>query len=252
MALTGEVSPGQVPLLVTAHLRTGVSMDLPYGLDLAGVLATRMRDLDKDYLHRMSPGRRPSLPDSTQEEPDDMSLCLARCTTGPEWHWVASCALPVDADENPDPRTFYRVVDSTWAQRAAERPLAYFHPSKGPYRDMMMPNIVTICSALQWHAVGDPERVYDLVRGIRYIGKRRGTGEGRVRSWSVEVVEPTAGGILSWGHVRGAEIVRPCPEECAQELGVDYKMGWYAIRPPSWNPSRLMACAMTPDQEEEW
>lgn len=238
------------PLLVTALLRTGVSMDLPYGLDLAGLLAARMRVLDRGLLHEAGRLTTSPLPDTTQEEPEDMNLPLGTCSTaGEQWHWLASCALPVDPEEHPEPRTYYCNVDGPWAQVAAARPLAYHHPSKGPYRDMMMPAPVVVCRAVQWRAVGDAKRVEELLRGMRFVGRRRSVGEGGVLDWNVEEVDADE---FTWCHVREAEIIRPCPEQCAQEAGVAYRMGWYALRPPSWHPDRLVALAMTPEPEEEW
>lgn len=249
MALSGQVAEGHHPVLVTAFLRTGVSMDLPYGLDLAGMLAARLRTVDRSALSRSGRLTTSPLPDTTQEDPEDMNLPLSTCTTGEEWHWLASCAIPVKPQEHPEPRTYYRNVDAPWAQRAAIRPLAYHHPSKGPYRDMMMPSPVVVCGAVQWQAVGDPERIEHLLRGLRFIGRRRSVGEGGVLRWTVEQVDALP---LEWAHVREQEIVRPCPEKCAMEMGLDYRLGWYAVRPPSWHPDRLRSMAMTPEPQEEW
>lgn len=249
MAVTIAAGPEQVPMLVTASLRSGVSMDLPYGLDLAGLLAARLRTVDRSGLDVAGLRTSAPLPDTTEQDPEDMDLPLAVCSTGADWHWLASCALPLDAGEHPEPRTFYRTVDAAWAQRAAERPVVYHHPSKGPYRDMMMPSPVVVTHELQWQAVGDPDRVEGLLRGLRFIGRRRAVGEGGVTRWRVETVDADPG---SWGHLRGADLIRPCPPECAEELSVDYRLGWYAVRPPSWHPDRLAAMAMTPEAEEDW
>lgn len=250
MPLSGQVSKGHEPLIITAALRTGVGMDMPYGLDLAGMLAARMRTADRARLDASGARLSSPLPDTTQEDPEDMNLPLSICTTGDQWHWLASCALPVDAEEHPEPRTYYRNVDTGWAQRAASRPLAYHHPSKGPYRDMMLPGPVVLCHAVKWYAVGEGEQVERLLKGLRFIGRRRSVGEGGVLDWQVD--SASTDDLLAWSHVRGQEIIRPCPEECAQAIGVDYRMGWYAVRPPSWHPDRLMSMAMTPEAEEEW
>lgn len=248
MALNALLSPAHRNVLVTAHLRTGVGLDVPYGLDLSGLLASRQRDVDRATMADQGYGRSAALPDSLGEEPEDLSLPLGECTTGDDWHWLASCVMPVDPD-GVDPRMFYRVLDSTWLHAAAERPLMYHHPGKGPHRDMMMPAPVLICSRLQWRAVGDPDRILELVRGIRAIGRRRSTGEGIVTRWQVEDMgDPDP----AWAHAWQGDIIRPCPRECADELGVPYRLGHYALRPPSWNPNRLALLAMTPEPEEDW
>lgn len=240
-----------VPVRVTARLRTGVSMDAPYGLDLAGILAarerSRLRAAQTDAARLLTP-----LPDTTGEEPEDLMLPLGRCTRGAVgWHWLASCAIAVDPDPDPEPRTFYRTTDSMWAQNAATRPLAYHHPRKGPYRDVMMPSPVVICGALEWRAVGDPDGILALVHGIRFLGRRRSVGEGGVLDWVVELVDADAD---QWTHTHAdtGALIRPMPVECAEFHGVPYRWGQYALRPPSWHPDRLVDLAMTPDDDDAW
>lgn len=245
-----DLGVDHVPFTVTATLRAGVGMDEPYGLDLVGLIATRMRAVARAQRHDAGQAVTNPLPDTTHPEPDDMSLPISRCLEGPDWHWLASCAIPVDPAPEPEPRTFYRVVDSSWAQRAAERPLPYQHPGKGPHRDIMMPSPVLICPALQWRAVGDPERVHDLLKAVFFIGRRRTVGEGSVLGWDTEVhldADPA-----TWTHVDGDTIIRPIPVECADTLGVPYRVGWYALRPPSWHPDRLQEMAMTEEDDDAW
>lgn len=250
-ALRVDLDPGHVPIEVTAHLRTGVGFDQPYGLDLAGILAARVRRLAQATLDTRGALATQPLPDTTEDEALDLVLPLSRCSTGEDWHWLATCATPVDPLPDPEPRTFYRVVDSRWAQHAADRPLPYFHPSGGPYRDVMMPAPVTVCRAVRWRAAGDPEAVRALLTPLRFIGRRRATGEGGVLSW--DITTPTlTGDVGEWVHADGDTLLRPCPTACADALGKPYTTGWYALRPPSWHPDRLSALAMTaPDEEDD-
>lgn len=240
------------PFLLTATLRTGVGLDLPYGLDLAGILAGRMRTIDRDYLVGATSRRHDAvLPHSMEEVPEDMGLPLAQCFTGHEWHWLASCAVPVGADPDPETRVFYKVVDTALMQSAALRPLPYHHPSKGSFRNLMVPAPVIVCEAVQWRGMGDPERVLDLVRGITNIGRRRNVGEGRVLRWAIEEAHPSKPSA-DWVHVDGARVLRPVPAECLDELGVPHSPVQYAIRPPSWNPERLLDLAGTQEAEDDW
>ena len=247
--LTIDMDDNHRPVLVRATLRTGVGYDPPYGLDLAGLLATRMRSVQSAGLEQAQRLTKTPLPDTTEEDPGDLNLPLSRCLTGADWHWLASCAIPIAADDFPEPRTYYRVVDSSWAQRAATRPLTYAHPSSGPYRDVMMPAPVIVCREVTWHAVGDLDAIRRLVSPLRFIGRRRSTGEGGVIGWTVTPVDTDP---IRWAHESESSIIRPCPQECAQGLGVDFGMGWYAIRPPSWHPDRLQQLAIATEPEEEW
>lgn len=248
-ALDLDLAPAHRPVEIEATLRSGVGMDPPYALDLAGLLAARMRRVEQAALDEAGRLFTHPLPDTTGDEPLDMDLPLGRCRTGSQWHWLASCALPVHASEHPDPRIFYRTVDSAWAQRAADRPLPYFHPTGGAYRDVMVPSPVLTCTALRWHAVGDPVAIAALLAPLRFIGRRRTTGEGSVLSWRVTEVDTDPG---TWAHLSAGEIARPCPPECAEALGVPYRTGWFAIRPPSHHPDLLALLAMAPQPEEDW
>lgn len=253
MAVMLDVAPGQVPFTVTAELRGGASWERPYGLDLAGILAAHQRRLAAQTLADTGALVSTPLPDTAGEIVADMNLPLARCTTaGAAWHWAASCAIAVAASEDPEPRTFYRVVDLSWAGRAADRPLPYMTHKVGPYRDVMMAAPVVMCTAVQWRGVGDIEKVRAAVRPLRFIGRRRATGEGRVLRWDVH--EETPVDVERWLHVQDGEVLRPVPPACLDTLGVPYRMGSYALRPPSWHPDRLMDLAMTaePDDGDSW
>ena len=211
MALTLDATSGQVPLTVRATLRSGIGMDLPYGLDLAGILATRVRAFDRKERADRDILLTAPLPDTTEEEPEDLALPLARCLgDGSNWHWAASCAIPLNPDPDPEPRTFYRTLDAGWMHRAANRPLSYHHPSKGPYRDMMMPAPVVQCREVEWRAVGNPEIVERLLRPLAYLGRRRSVGEGKVLSWTVSEVVDVDPAI--WAHKSDdGGLIRPVP-----------------------------------------
>lgn len=236
------------PVEVKATLRSGVGMDLPYALDLAGLLAARLRRLEQAALDDAGRLFSAPLPDTTGDEPLDMNLPLGRCSAGAQWHWLASCAIPEMVEPVLEPRTFYRTVDSSWAQRAADRPLPYFHPTGGPYRDIMMPSPVLVCASLRWRAVGDPAVIASLLRPLRAIGRRRASGEGGVLSWTVTEVDTDPG---RWAHEADGNLIRPCPVACAEALGVAYRTGWYALRPPAHHPDLLANLAQAPTPEEE-
>lgn len=252
MALSLLTDPGQVPVFIRAALRTGLGMDLPYGLDLAGLLATRVRAFDRQDRADRDLLLSVPLPDTTEEEPEDLRLPLARCTGGGDWHWAASCAIPLDPDPDPAPRTFYRVLDSALMQHAAIRPLPYHHPSKGAHRDVMVPSPIVMCREVEWRAVGDPEALRRLLAPLAYIGRRRNTGEGKVLSWSVTEVHGVDPAAFVHTDDARATLIRPVPPACAEALGVPYDIGFYALRPPSWVPGRMQDLAITKADEEEW
>lgn len=44
-------------------------------------------------------------------------------------------------------------------------------------------------SCIDWFAIGDKEPIEEILKSVRYIGKKRGIGCGFVESWKVEVCE---------------------------------------------------------------
>lgn len=229
MAVT--LSPGHVPFKLTAKLRGGICVDQPYGLDLAGLLAAQVRRCEGT---RMS-----------SDGAADLALPLAVCAAGGDWHWAATCVqLNNDPEEIPEPRTFFQVPDLRHAHQYAIQPIPQVLVSKGPYRDVMQPSPVVMCGEATWWGVGDLAKIERLLGNVRFIGRRRTTGEGMVTSWTFEEVSGNPDRVAHLGA--GDSLLRPCPPSCADQLDVDYRLGWYALRPPSWNPDLLIESAMAP------
>ena len=227
-----NVRDGHVPFRITATLRGGICVDQPYGLDLAGLLAAQVR--------------RRSEVKTEAAAGNDLNLPLSVCPGGGEWHWLASCVqLNNDPESLPEARMFFQVADLRHAHQFAHQPLPHIQMSKGPYRDVMQPSPVVMCDKARWSGVGDLPAIQGLLEDVRFLGRRRATGEGRVLSWKFEQIDgdPEMVGHLGENTTR---LVRPCPVTCAEALGVPYRTGWFALRPPSWDPDLLIESAMTP------
>ncbi len=234
-------------LVITATMRSGLCVDEPYGLDLAGLISSRLRRIQGS---RLRPDDDP-LPDTNNAEVDDLALPFAHCVgDGDEnWHWLASCAILRHVTARPESHVFYRNVDARYASDHAAGPIpsAVMHHT-GAWRDQMLPTPVSVCSTVVWHAVGDADQLRRLLTPIRYLGKRRATGEGRVLAWDIADIDADP---YEHAHLADGNIIRPCPVECLDGLGyeVPHDLGWYAIRPPSWHPNRLVRTAMTASSE---
>ena len=250
MALSLHIPEGHKPFTVTAALRSGAGWDRPYGLDLAGIVAAHQRRLQKAAKEQAGLLIDQPLPDTTDAATHDLDLPLARCGTGSDWHWAATCAIPVAAEDDPETHMFYRTTDASWSERAATRPLPYFSPKSGPYRDVMMPSQITMCPAITWRGIGDLTAIREAVRPIWYLGRRRNTGEGEVLNWTVEEAHPEDPAHFIHADDNDA-ILRPCPTECADALAIPYRRGWYALRPPSWHPDALTELAMTAEPDTD-
>lgn len=239
-----------VPLTVTAHLRSGLSYDPPFGLDLAGLLAAEHRTRVKATLEAEGSLVTTPLPDTTEEEADDYPLPLQKCTLGDDWHWAASCVFLSPVGPDMEPRPYTRTVDVPWAAAAADLPLPWFNSGKGAYRDARMPAPVTPAATATWWAVGDATQVLSLLTPVISIGRRRHVGEGVVLSW--DVIEHPDEDPTVWAHLGPGDLLhRPVPSGCADHLGiVETRECWYAIRPPSWHPDRLQQLVASADPED--
>ncbi len=158
-----------VPLRVRAHLSAGIAQAAPWGIALDGLLASELwaehkascRATGRDYVRAME------LP-----EPPDLDLPLARCHHGGGlWHWAATCAHPDTDTGRLDVHTWTGRVDARDLERVATALPKTVSTRQGRYRARRMPLLVTPCSSVTWHAVGDVDRVTELLAPIRSIGK---------------------------------------------------------------------------------
>lgn len=67
--------------------------------------------------------------------------------------------------------------------------------SAGACKGFRVPSEASHVSTWTWYAVGDAERVRELLVLVTRLGKRRAVGEGLVREWVVEEVEPIGDGF---------------------------------------------------------
>lgn len=84
------------------------------------------------------------------------------------------------------------------------------HTRPGPKRRREFGNvsnnyIAWAASAVEWTAEGDGDAVFEVVRGVTAIGKRRGSGWGDVVGWDIELADDD--GVVGSGGV----VLRPVP-----------------------------------------
>jgi CRISPR type IV-associated protein Csf3 len=226
-----------VPVRVRAELASGVAWAAPWGIALDGLLAAELWAQHKAIL-RAQGDLAPRLGDTA--EPGDLDLPLARCElAGPGlWHWAATCAYPDGlAAELPDVRYWTGRPDARACELAAAALPAVISTRQGRYRARRLPLLVTVCQAVIWHGVGDPERIRGLVTGVRAIGKKRSCGEGHVLSWDVT---PAPADLWEAGHLHpDGALGRPVPAACL--AGRDMPTGGpgtAGLRPPYMHPAR--------------
>lgn len=232
-----------VPIRVRARLAGGIAHATPWGIALDGLLAAQLWPQIKAA--RIAAGTYTTRA-LREESPPDLELPLARCTRagGDLWHWAATCAFPEHATGQPDVHTWIGRTDHRDLEHVADWLPKTVSDRQGRYRSHRMPLLVTACSAVTWHALGDPAAVADLLADVSSIGKKRATGEGHVLAWDIETVdgldEFTAGHL----HPDGT-LGRPTPQGCLPTRGPGTSnVGTAGIRPPYMHPARQHEVAL--------
>lgn len=91
---------------------------------------------------------------------------------------------------------------------------------------------------ITWFALGDRERIEELLETATHIGPRRGVGNGRVREWNVKPVEAWEG----FPVLRAGSPLRALPFDWPG-LG-EHRIEWATLSPPYWERHRERECAV--------
>lgn len=216
-------------LRVTARLRHGAALTGMFPAPLDGILAAAARR------RRLGEAFDPNVVDRATEV---LPLCTSargapeeRPDLGKQWIWAATCAqIPETAVE--DVRWFHKRFRDQIAERVVDK--VPTTTASGRYKDWRLPLVVTLADELAWWAVGDRDRVADLLGDVHQIGRKRSQGEGVVLGWDVADAGPPAWAPILW---QAGRIARPVPARGAAALGVpDAEMVPESIRPPYFAP----------------
>jgi hypothetical protein len=152
-------------------------------------------------------------PPTRSEQPQEIPIPLSKWHIGDVWGWKASALFPVDSDGQS-------IV--YWRKRLRQNRIEITHgspnTSNGTYRDWNMPLPLTACTKMVAWAHGDRKEVRrELRRNIKYLGKKRAHGHGRIVDITVEIIEQdwsmSKNGVATrWTpDVNGFRLVRPRP-----------------------------------------
>lgn len=227
---------GWGPIRVTAELVSGIAHAAPWGPGLDGLLASEVWGAQKAAAAASGQLLQRAM---DVDDPVDLDLPLARCTpTEGPWHWAATCAWPGPGHVT-EVHPWTARLDTRDLEAVASR-LPAVSVRQGRYRARRMPLLVTITDRVTWQAVGDAEAVAALVEPVRWIGKKRRSGEGEVLAWHVEPAPDLE--VLAAAHLHpDATLGRPVPAGCWDQLPAgtrDGGMGPTGIRPPTMHPAR--------------
>jgi CRISPR type IV-associated protein Csf3 len=175
--------------------------------------------LDSLLAYCLAPFHTNGIPPDRDQAPDEIPLPLGRweCVDPESWGWCASALLP-------DGET----IESVYMRRRKmqvnrlELTTGTVNTSIGTMKEWNVPVPITLCQSLTGYALGDRKRVDQVLRkNLKYVGRERQTGHGRVTTISVEWCDED----LSLVQDGKAARFLPCPD------------GSRLVRPraPYWN-----------------
>lgn len=107
----------------------------------------------------------------------------------------------------------------------------------GPYKAYRMPQIIRLVSEIEFYAMGNAEKVEELLKYIVAIGKKPSAGWGLVREWEVQPWPE------DWSTKGPYGIMRPMPVDQYQPSpGESYVIRDCAIKPPAWKFKNQTTC----------
>ena len=163
-------------------------------------------------------------PPARDEPCDDVPLPLERWHLGGTWGWKASALFP-DGDQ-AEGLQFWR---KRFRQNRIELTAGSPNLTNGIYRDWNMPLPLLLVPRMVAYGVGDVHRVrHELKRSIRWLGKKRAHGHGRVLTIDVERVD------YDWSMYRDGKPTRWLPDVDGHRL--------VRVRSPYWNTTERVQC----------
>lgn len=205
------------PLKITFKLDgTGVYYDPSEPIHLDSLLAWCLAPF---HVKGLAPQR--------DETPFDIPLPLKKWDIDGMWGWHASALFPEGAADTSESLQYWRK-----RFRQSRIDLTKGSPSlrMGVYREYNTPLPLLLCHSMVGYAVGNRRSVRkELRRHVKYLGKKRAYGKGRVLDITVEVV---------------SDDLSLCKDNLTMRWLPDYN-GCRLVRPrpPYWNNIGRIPCA---------
>lgn len=108
--------------------------------------------------------------------------------------------------------------------------------SKGELKAYHFPQVIRTVSDIEFYAMGNAEKIKDLLSYVPAIGKKYAAGWGNVEEWVVEEFDE------DWTTDGKYGLMRPMPIEEYDPKDRIYTMGECAIRPPAWKACNHKLC----------
>lgn len=242
------------PFIVKADLFQGAVFDTRFGVGLDSLLASQLR---RQMKFTQGVSGRELDGGLAVNQVKIIDLPLSKCMNNNElWHWQSTMAqifLEGNLSIEEEVSYFIQHTDIHALEQASA--LQAYPPQisekRGRYRARKTPLVKTLGDTAIWHAIGDPEATYDLLRHIQSIGQRRSSGEGAVRKWEVIETSPENPELFIHSH-DGSTLARPCPSECLDSLSettgivLTSTTQRAGLRPPYWHFGNMESVHVPP------
>ena len=212
------------PIVVTAKLGGAVALPWhPIALDSLLMAAVATRD------------NLPPIAFVPENERPELVIPIAKVGG------IYQCTTGVGEREVHERRWLNRRFPVAEAQMFGAPKVRRINMSAGACRSYRLPleTVHLAADEMVWFAVGEPAEVEALLSWVRYLGKKRSVGLGKVLAWKVEPVEAWPG----FPCLRDGMPLRPLPltwPGVSAEARRDYSV----LSPPYWERWREEECVV--------
>jgi CRISPR type IV-associated protein Csf3 len=163
---------------------------------------------------------------------------IARKTLKGEWYWAVSSPHYI---ENHQQTQRYRKrwdkqeLHLDWGKKKAK-----VDSSQGHFKAYDLPRYDREMQTIHWFAIGNADKISELILNVTNLGKKRSQGCGQVHKWEVLPFEH------DWHLWRGESLARPMPINMIPQPQSINMMNW-GWRTPYFVQSNRTMCYMPTD-----
>lgn len=191
-----------------------MNVRLTFHLDGSGIYYDPWEPLHLDSILAWDLAPRQGLPDcsSTDDVPDVVRLPLLQTHLHGAWVWNASALFPV-GPTGEDLQYLRKRFDAARAELTSGSP----NLAGSIYRERNIPVPLLLCREMVAYAAGDRRAMRKILKRIRYLGKYRNVGYGKILGVDLDPIEEDFS-LVKEGQAQrylpmpdGSRLVRPIP-----------------------------------------
>jgi len=202
-----------------------MNFQIIFHMDGKGIIYDPREPIHLDSLLEWALARRVgcAAPINRDEQPTTLPLPLLKKTLGESWVYQASALFP----DGPQ-------YESTqfWRKRLRQESIEITQGSpsvkNGPYRSWNNPMTLILIPRMVAYASGNRKRTKNLLREVKYLGKKRAHGHGKILQMEFREVEH------NWSLVKDGRAMRCLPDPDGARL--------QRCNPPYWNIVDRVSC----------